>query len=439
MNDPTQLDVKAVHVLIVVALSQELAAVHAAMASYQRIGVDEDPNTYSIGYFIHPEGAGDPRSVIVCQSGMGNNNAATTATDALRSFPNISHIIMCGIAGGCPNPNDAVQHVRLGDIVYSDSSGILEYDFVKEDATGRTGRSYPQQPSGRMLGVINTIMAEAILDIKPWETEIDAIVEKAAFFARPKAGADILYDLNGKRIRHPRSSVRKGRPRVHGGAIGTADTLQKNPVMRDELRDQFRVRAIEMEAGGMRTAAWVRDQSIMVVRGICDYCDSYKNDAWQAYASAVAAAFTKVLVLGMPSEWFPKLPAPEVPVLHVCRNEMGSHQDPVTKAELAKAVRILLAKNRSIFQAFGPTSHAAHDPSSNAHAIWELRRKDSIVPNNRSIVNLIKANENLLGEDQLEAYADFCAHAEAYEAHVYSPVDTYPTFPENFEDAFRYE
>jgi len=439
MNDPAQPDVKAVHVLIVVALPQELAAVHAAMASYQHIGVDQDPNIYSIGYFVHPKGAEYPRSVLVCQSGMGNSNAATTATDALRSFPNISHIIMCGIAGGCPNPNDAGQHVRLGDIVYSDSAGILEYEFVKEDVSGRAGRSYPQQPSSRMLGVINVIMAEAILGIKPWEAEIDAIVAKTAFFARPNAGTDILHDLDGKHIRHPRASVRNGRPRVYGGAIGTADTLQKSPVRRDELRDQFRVRAIEMEAGGMRTAAWARDRNIMVVRGICDYCDSYKNDAWQAYASAVAAAFTKVLVLGMPAEWFPKLPVPEVPVLDVRRHEMGPHPDPVTKAELAKAVRILLAKNRAIFQAFGPASHAAHDPSSNAHAIWELRRKDSIVPNNRSIVNLIKANENLLGEDQLEAYADFCAHAEAYEAHVYSPVDTYPTFPEKFEDAFRYE
>lgn len=439
MNALPRPDINAVHVLIVVALPQELAAVQAAMASYERIGVPKDPNTYLIGYFSPSEGEKSARAVLVCQSGMGNNNAATTATDALRSFPSITHIIMCGIAGGCPDPSKPQEHVRLGDIVYSNDAGILEYDFVKEDMAGRTSRSSAQQPSNQMLGVINAIMADAILGKKPWEPEIDAIVAKAAFFVRPDPGTDILHDINGKHIKHPTSSARKGRPRVHGGAIGTADTLQKNPVIRDDLRDRFRVRAIEMEAGGMRTAAWARDRSIMVIRGICDYCDSNKNDVWQAYASAVAAAFTKVLVLGMPSEWFPILSAAEITRSNGHTPETDARQPELSKSDLKKAVRILLAKNREVFKAFGPKSKAAQDPSSNAHAIWEARKKDTIIPNNRSIINAIRDSEHILDDNQIKAYAEFCAHAEAYEAHVSSPVDSYPLFPKNFEAAFTDE
>jgi nucleoside phosphorylase len=213
---------------------------------------------------------------------------------------------MCGIAGGCPNPNAADEHVRLGDIVFSNESGIIEYDFVKEDIDGSTTRSSPQKPSNRMLAVIGTLLANEILGSRPWEVGIDEIVSVSGAFARPEDDADILHDVHGEALKHPDGSERHGRPRVLGGAIATADILQKNPATRDDLRDKYRARAIEMEAGGMQNAAWARDKSIMVVRGICDYCDPKKNDIWQMYAAAVAAAFTRTLVLSLPQEWFPR-------------------------------------------------------------------------------------------------------------------------------------
>jgi nucleoside phosphorylase len=38
----------------------------------------------------------------------------------------------------------------------------------------------------------------------------------------------------------------------------------------------------------------------LVIRGICDYADSHKNDQWQRYAAAVAAAYVKELLLIIP-------------------------------------------------------------------------------------------------------------------------------------------
>ena len=34
----------------------------------------------------------------------------------------------------------------------------------------------------------------------------------------------------------------------------------------------------------------------LVIRGICDYADSYKNKIWQPYVAATAAAFARALL-----------------------------------------------------------------------------------------------------------------------------------------------
>lgn len=52
---------------------------------------------------------------------------------------------------------------------------------------------------------------------------------------------------------------------------------------------------VEMQAAGL-----MNDFPCLVIRGICDYADSHKNKEWQGYATAVAAAYTKELLLVVP-------------------------------------------------------------------------------------------------------------------------------------------
>jgi hypothetical protein len=40
----------------------------------------------------------------------------------------------------------------------------------------------------------------------------------------------------------------------------------------------------------------MNDFPCIVIRGICDYADSHKNDSWQEYAALVAAAYAKELL-----------------------------------------------------------------------------------------------------------------------------------------------
>lgn len=61
------------------------------------------------------------------------------------------------------------------------------------------------------------------------------------------------------------------------------------------VRDDLGVICVEMEAAGL-----IDSFPGLVIRGICDYADSHKNDMWQPYAAAVAAAYAKELLSYIP-------------------------------------------------------------------------------------------------------------------------------------------
>lgn len=109
----------------------------------------------------------------------------------------------------------------------------------------------------------------------------------------PRAAIDVLVEdgLNSdqpKEIRHFASDVlsHADDTTVAGAVIDRIKTGQASEP--DALRTLVRL-------GGppQRNSSSVKH---LVVRGICDYCDSHKNDEWQEYAAAVAAGCTKALI-----------------------------------------------------------------------------------------------------------------------------------------------
>lgn len=76
---------------------------------------------------------------------------------------------------------------------------------------------------------------------------------------------------------------REGEPKIFRGIIACANRLLKSPVVRDELRDRFSALAVEMEGSGVAEVTWGNDIGYLVVRGVCDYCDTNKGDGWQGY------------------------------------------------------------------------------------------------------------------------------------------------------------
>jgi nucleoside phosphorylase len=235
---------------------------------------------------------------------MGTNSAAVAATALLADYPTVEDILLVGIAGGVPNLRAAKErhrgvtdHVRKGDIVVSEQ--VVQYDLVKMEEDRTENRSKGVAPSARLLNALNQLEQGIERGQRPWETIIDE-VSKRSNWRRPRT--DLLFDFAEKpkkRIQHPKT-LRTGFPQVHRGPIGSANILLKSHSLRDALRDKFNIRAVEMEASGVADAAWNFAVGYITIRGVCDYCDASKDDAWQRYAALVAAAFARSLIARLP-------------------------------------------------------------------------------------------------------------------------------------------
>lgn len=228
--------------------------------------------------------------------GMGNNKASIRAVSMLNHFQNIESIIMVGIAGGIPSPDDSKKHIRLGDIVVS--NGIVQYDFVKVTDECIICRSEPSIPSAKLIEALEAINIKEYDDIYEWKSYINKYAVNR--FGKPSC-EDILHDENGQTISHPADELRDGYPRVFHGKIASANTLLKSYTKRQRLKKEFGVYAVEMEASGIADATWEMGTGYIVIRGICDYCDEYKNDDWQEYAALVAASYARDLIENLPS------------------------------------------------------------------------------------------------------------------------------------------
>ncbi|KAH0525890.1 hypothetical protein TsFJ059_009293 [Trichoderma semiorbis] len=78
----------------------------------------------------------------------------------------------------------------------------------------------------------------------------------------------------------------------------------KHGATRDKIWNQHGIECFEMEAAGL-----MNNFQCLVIRGISDYADSHKNDIWKPYAAAIAAAYTKELLMIIPTDKIREMPA----------------------------------------------------------------------------------------------------------------------------------
>lgn len=292
----TMLNTNDIKIGIITALPKEYAAIKMMLKNGKE-------------YFFTGKGAGHRffvgeiksanngiHKVALGLCGMGNNKASIRVMSMQNHFPNIESIIMAGIAGGIPSPDDYKKHIRLGDIVVS--KGIVQYDFVKETNESIICRSEPAIPSAILLEALNSMNIKEYEDIHEWKSYIDKYAVNR--FKRPTC-KDILHDENGQSISHPNDESRDNYPRVFYGKIASANTLLKSYAKRQQLKEEFGVYAVEMEASGIADATWEMGTGYIVIRGICDYCDEFKNDDWQEFAALSAASYVRNLIENLPS------------------------------------------------------------------------------------------------------------------------------------------
>lgn len=106
-----------------------------------------------------------------------------------------------------------------------------------------------------------------------------------------------------------------------------------------------------------------------------------------------------------------------------------------SKKDMADAIKRLLIRNKRVWQNFGPESEeATRNPLSNMVELWNLRKLDTVVPNNRSIAKIIHDNEDLIDVDDLDACYQFVEHAAGFEQNCYDKVEGVKRFPQEFQE-----
>lgn len=289
---------------ILTVLPHELAAVRTVLGCPDSaVAIASGKRSYQLVRVTATRTEGEHVVAVGTTSDMGNNPATIAATHLAEDCPGLRCMILVGIAAAVPNPTSAERHVRLGDIVVPDNTGVVKYDFGTQKEHGFVTRPRPFAPDIALLQVAKSLLAMELEGKRPWCTYIEETQRKlGAQWARPDPTTDQLRDTLSKAvIEHPEDPDRiAGVPRVFQGTIGSADRVQRNQTDRDKLREEFGLLAIEMESAGFALAAFEAGRPFFVVRGACDYANSDKNNTWHKYAALVAAAYTRALIEHLP-------------------------------------------------------------------------------------------------------------------------------------------
>lgn len=298
-------DLGRVTVGILTALPKELAAMKRVLCNGNE--VTRSGKGSGRRYWLANVASSDGKVhiVAIAQSvSMGNNISAVRATQLLEHCPNAAVLLMVGIAGGIPNVDKADEHVRLGDIVVSSAMGVVQYDLVKRTDSFEQMRHPPRPPSAELVEAIHALEIVELEGNRPWDLFIAQVVASLGW-PRPSEETDKLTSARGRGFAsHPFDPERRpDLPKIHRGPIASANKLLKDPKLRDALRDQFGVKAVEMETSGVADATWLQDRGYLAIRGICDYCDKSKGDVWQKYAAIVAAAYARSILEHFPAVW----------------------------------------------------------------------------------------------------------------------------------------
>ncbi len=100
-------------------LGVELAPAKAMLDEiHQNFPTSRDQNSYTLGRI------GVHNIVIAVMPEIGNNSAATVATQLLNDFRSIRFGLLVGIEGGIPSEDE--DDIRLGDIVVSKPTATFE-------------------------------------------------------------------------------------------------------------------------------------------------------------------------------------------------------------------------------------------------------------------------------------------------------------------------
>lgn len=252
--------------------------------------------------YVHgtlPAFDGGDHRVVVTRLGVGNNISAAMTERLFNTF-DLDEVFMVGIAGGIPRLEAEQPDVRFGDVVVSGRGGVVQYDMKKATPAEDVQNFPPRPPSPTWLHRAQTFM-NSVPEMTSFVARLSDASRSSAF-KRPAATTDKLYDdsdpKNPISVRRPRRKA--GDVQVFEGLIGSANIVVKDQILREELRKNYGLLAVEMEGSGVADASLINGKPFFVIRGICDYANTGKNKIWQPFAAKSAAVFAAMLIESMP-------------------------------------------------------------------------------------------------------------------------------------------
>lgn len=266
----------SIDVAVVTVLPEEYNAVRALLSEERRAPrTTSEPNAFawSTGVIPAKDGSGSYRIVLALSGRPGQSSATLTTVETVRRW-RPKYVLLVGIAGGLPRDG-----LAKGDVVFS--TAIWAYEYGKLAARFIPRRDFTYQVSGPLLRAAQTLSQD-------WTNNI--------------------------RAPSPSSS---SRPKVLFGPVASGEKViddVRGSFFQDVLAAWPKLQAIEMEGGGAAGAiqslldtgssvgfAMVRGISDMPIAAldsgqVGDEQQTAERDAWKAFASASAAAFSAQLI-----------------------------------------------------------------------------------------------------------------------------------------------
>jgi len=246
----------------------------------------------------------------------GKVNAATVAAYTLTSFPHLKLALVVGVCGAVPyypvkdvGNGKSFKEVILGDVILS--TGVVQYDLgwryderLETKDTLRAALGRPTQKLRAHMTMMNGIHARKRLQaaIKDFLAKLQQEPELAARYPGVAKDKLIQYCEGSKDIPSGYHLILRDRlalnqqdpipdTAVHFGLVASGDSVIMSAQTRNRIQKEKGVIAFEMESAGVWDVL-----PCIVIKGVSDYADAYKDKSWQRYASATAAACMKAFL-----------------------------------------------------------------------------------------------------------------------------------------------
>ncbi|PLB44160.1 purine and uridine phosphorylase [Aspergillus steynii IBT 23096] len=294
-------------VAIFCALSYEAVAV--------KYSLDEEyacrPSSIGPQKYVYSYGRIKHHNVVITRPHyMGTVQAAHCASAVRQQFPNMQFAITVGTGSAISAASSS--DIRLGDVAVGiprdNHPGVIQYDFGKYEQDGFTLKGCLSKPPGILISADGSLEEDEEMGKSRLKKFLKRITRKSRW------GQPMTYDASlNDRLDRMDEKVRDNQsestidseqlcswrsPVVHRGLIlsgnGVVNNLRDSQIFRRGYKNSI---CFETESAGI-----MDEIPCLVVRGICDYADTHKQEGWHRYASAVAAAYCKAVLYKVPEQ-----------------------------------------------------------------------------------------------------------------------------------------